>query len=210
MPRCAIMRVLNCICMMKPYFLVLSVLMVMGAGCVATEPAQKKTDEYISPEKQQMMDAKENSDQVGGYPEAVPGGEREVKIEAEKAKEYNKKVFSGEIIAGRYSPLLAFTPADYEKAAATGKLVVLYFYETGNSASEKDFSQLAAAFNAISDNGTVGFRVLLEDPNAKNIIEKFKAKAQTKVFMKGTSVIRTFTDSWRADQYKKEILLQTK
>lgn len=63
---------------MKVTFLFIGItLVLMGVGCAAASPVQdaKKAEsqEYISPEQQRMMDAKEKSDQVGGYPEAVPG-----------------------------------------------------------------------------------------------------------------------------------------
>lgn len=58
--------------MHKKYFIILALVLFAGFGCTAT-PAP--APEYTSPEKQQMMDAKEKSDQVGGYPEAIPGSE---------------------------------------------------------------------------------------------------------------------------------------
>lgn len=62
---------------MIQYFpIVFLAFLLVGAGCSVDLSSQKQNpSEYISPEKQQMMDAKENSDQVGGYPEAVPGQE---------------------------------------------------------------------------------------------------------------------------------------
>lgn len=55
--------------MRKKYFIILAFVLFTGFGCTTT-PAP--APEYVSPEKQQMMDAKEKSNQVGGYPEAIP------------------------------------------------------------------------------------------------------------------------------------------
>lgn len=190
--------------MIRYFSIIFLVFFLGGAGCSVNTASQKQNqNDYISPEKQQMMDAKENSGQVGGYPEAVPG--QEMMTEKEKAREYNKKVFTGQILAGYYSPLLVFNKTDYDKAIAAGKLVLLYIDAEACASCKKEIKDVITAFDGIGDNGTVGFVAQIQD-----IENKALAVPQTKVFLKGKQVIKKWTEVWNAEQYKKEILLLTK
>ncbi len=118
--------------------------------------------------------------------------------------------YKGATLAGKSSPLLDFTKADYEKATASGKLVVLYFYANWCPLCKAEFPVMQEAFNGLSSEGVIGFRVNYNDNQTDAdevaLAREFGVAYQhTKVFVKSGKQILKSPESWGKDRYLSEI-----
>ena len=115
--------------------------------------------------------------------------------------------FSGQVLAGTSSPLLDFNKVDYDKAVASGKLVAIYFYANWCPICKAEFPKMQEAFNKISDDKVVGFRVNYNDDQTdddeRELAREFGVAYQhTKVFVKNSQRILKAPESWNsADVY---------
>lgn len=118
--------------------------------------------------------------------------------------------FSGERLAGTTSPLLAFTKSDYDKALASNKLVVLYFYANWCPTCRAEFPKAEAAFRELTGTGVVGFRVNFNDnetdSDETSLAREFGVAYQhTKVFVKNRERVLKSPETWETDRYLQEI-----
>ncbi len=118
--------------------------------------------------------------------------------------------FSGTVLAGSTSPLIDFNKADYDKALASDKLVVLYFYATWCPICIAEFPQMQSAFNDLSSDKVVGFRVNFNDgdtdDNERALAQQFGVAYQhTKVFLKNGQRILKSPEGWDKQHYLREI-----
>lgn len=119
-------------------------------------------------------------------------------------------VYTGTVLAGTQSQLLDFTQADYDKAVASGNLVVLYFYASWCPICRAEFPVMQAAFNQLSQPNVVGFRVNFNDPQTdeaeKALAREFGVAYQhTKVFVKNGQRILKSPETWDQARYLTEI-----
>jgi thiol-disulfide isomerase/thioredoxin len=118
--------------------------------------------------------------------------------------------WSGTVLAGNTSPLLEYNKTDYEAAKNSGRLVVLYYYANWCPLCKAEFPKMQEAFNAITDQSVVGFRVNYKD-NETSPDESVLAKEHgvayqhTKVFVRGGERIGKYPDSWDVSRYNSEI-----
>ncbi|PIR57333.1 MAG: hypothetical protein COU72_01480 [Parcubacteria group bacterium CG10_big_fil_rev_8_21_14_0_10_41_35] len=119
--------------------------------------------------------------------------------------------FSGMVLAGSPSPLIDFKQADYEKAVASNRLVVLYFYANWCPVCAEETAQaLYPAFNELNRSDVVGFRVNFNDndtdENEKALAKEFGVAYQhTKVFVKDGERVLKSPESWDKSRYADEI-----
>jgi thiol-disulfide isomerase/thioredoxin len=120
--------------------------------------------------------------------------------------------FSGKILAGSSSPLLDFVRSDYDVAAKTDKLIILYFYANWCPICREEVpNALIPAFQELSGNSMViGFRVNYNDSDTdgdeRNLARELGVAYQhTKVFVKNGRRILKAPDSWRKERYISEI-----
>lgn len=118
--------------------------------------------------------------------------------------------FSGQILAGKSSPLLDFSKADFDKALASDKLVVLYFYANWCPICKAEFPKLQQVFNELTIDQIIGFRVNYNDnqtdSDEKALASQYGVAYQhTKVFIKNGQRIGKWPDSWNKDRYLSEI-----
>lgn len=118
--------------------------------------------------------------------------------------------YTGTVLAGKSAPLLDFVKADYDAAVKSDKLIILYFYANWCPICRVEFPQTQAAFNELTDDKVVGFRVNYKDnetdTDEKNIAREFGVPYQhTKVFLKNGKQILKAPDSWSKDRYLLEI-----
>jgi len=119
--------------------------------------------------------------------------------------------YAGTVIAGTSAPLVDFNHADYEKVIASDKLVVLYFYANWCPVCKQETSEaLYPAFNELSSDGVVGFRVNYNDSETdgfeKDLAREFGVAYQhTKVFVKNGARVLKSPESWDKDRYLGEI-----
>ncbi len=118
---------------------------------------------------------------------------------------------SGVMLAGKSSPLLDFTKADYEAAIKTDKLVVLYFYANWCPICKEEVkSALYPAFNELTTDKVIGIRINYKDsdttPDEVELARQFGVSYQhTKVFLKNGKQVLKAPDSWNKMRYLEEI-----
>lgn len=118
--------------------------------------------------------------------------------------------YSGKVIAGKSSPFLRYTKADYDKAKAAGKIIFLDFYANWCPTCRAEAPDLQAGFDSLTTDKVVGFRVDWEDSDTtdedKQITKDFTVLHQTtKIILKdGKEVTRT-QDQWDKDTFAQQI-----
>ncbi len=118
--------------------------------------------------------------------------------------------YTGTVLAGTSAPLLDFTKADYDTAVKSDKLVVLYFYAKWCPICKVEFPLAQAAFNELSSDKVIGFRVNYKDDQTDAdevaLAREFGVGYQhTKVFVKNGVKILKAPDSWNTIRYLSEI-----
>lgn len=118
--------------------------------------------------------------------------------------------FQGQVLAGSSSPLLEFNQADYQTALASNRLIVLYYYANWCPNCIAEFPKMQAAFNGLSGDDVVGFRVSFNDNETTDAEEDLArqhgvAYQHTKVFVKNGSRILKSPESWEQSRYEGEI-----
>ena len=118
--------------------------------------------------------------------------------------------FSGTVLAGSSSPLLEFNQADYNKALASDKLVMLYFYANWCPICKAEFPKMQQAFNQLSGSDVVGFRVSFNDTETTEqeeaLAKQFGVAYQhTKVALRNGQRVLKAPDSWDTQRYLDEI-----
>lgn len=114
--------------------------------------------------------------------------------------------FTGKQIAGNKSVLLEFNEADYQKAIAGDKLVVLFFYANWCPICKEEFPKFESAIEQLSHDGVVGFRVNFNDNETSTAEEALArefgvAYQHTKVFIKNGERVLKAPDSWDEARY---------
>lgn len=114
------------------------------------------------------------------------------------------------VLAGSSAPLIDFNKADYDSAAGSDKLVVLYFYATWCPICRAEEPELRAAFNELDRNDVVGFRVNFNDGDTdadeRDLAQQYQVPYQhTKVFIKNGQQLLKAPDSWNKNRYLTEI-----
>lgn len=118
--------------------------------------------------------------------------------------------YQGALLAGGESPLLDFVKADYDKAVASDKLVVLYFYANWCPICRAEFPRMQAAFNEISGDDVIAFRVNYNDNQTDDdevaLARQFGVGYQhTKVFVKNGQQVLKSPEGWDQERYLTEI-----
>jgi thiol-disulfide isomerase/thioredoxin len=119
--------------------------------------------------------------------------------------------YTGSILAGNSSPLLDFKKADYDKALVSGKPVLLYFYASWCPICKTETRDaLYPAFNELTSDGVVGFRVNYKDGDTDSdetaLARQFGVTYQhTKVILKNSEQVLKSGESWDKSRYLTEI-----
>lgn len=122
----------------------------------------------------------------------------------------NTATYTGAVLAGSTAPLLDFTQADFDAAMASDKLIVLYFYANWCPICREEFPKMQAAFNKLTSDEVVGFRVNFNDsdtdPDEKALAREHGIAYQhTKVFIKNKQQVLKSPESWEQSRYHTEI-----
>ena len=164
----------------------------MEEGKMMEDGSMMKNDEAMMEEDDHMM-------------------EEEGKMMEEGAMESGDVSFSGSVISGSNSPLLEFNEADYQKALASDKLVVLYFYANWCPLCKEEFGgETEPAFDDLTTDKVVGFRVHYNDNETtdrdKELAREFGIGYQhTKVFLKDGERVLKSPETCDKERYIEEI-----
>jgi len=121
-----------------------------------------------------------------------------------------KGTYIGQVLAGTSAPLLDFRKADYDKALQSNKTIFLYFYATWCPICRAELPELYAAFNELTTDKIIGFRVNFNDGDTDNderaLAQQFQVPYQhSKVFIRNGEAISKHPDSWGKERYLFEI-----
>ena len=181
---------------------IVAVVLVLG-GVVYYANQSRTQEDKMTQEKAMMekeaMEQKENDAMMEKKDEGTMMDEGETMMK-----------YSGAVLAGTSAPLLDFTKADYDAALKTDKLVALYFYANWCPTCKAEFPIMQEAFNELSTDKVIGFRVNYNDDQTdndeKNLAKEFGVAYQhTKVFVKNGQRILKSPESWDDKRYDMEI-----
>lgn len=118
--------------------------------------------------------------------------------------------FTGTVLAGSSSPLLEFNQADYDQALKANKIIVLYFYASWCPICRAEFPKMQQAFNQLTSDQVVGFRVNFNDTEVTDqeeaLAREFGVGYQhTKVILENGQRVLKAPDSWETSRYLEEI-----
>ena len=155
-------------------------------------------------------DNKNNDD--GNTGEAVRKDEGSASLQPPVEPSPQASQYQGVLLAGSQRlPLIAFNEADYATALASGDLVVLYFYANWCPICRAEFPKMEAAFNELTGDGVVGFRVNYKDNETEDAEEALASQygvayQHTKVFVKNGQRVLKSPESWEQARYLSEIV----
>lgn len=117
-----------------------------------------------------------------------------------------KVIFTGTFLAGDETVLLEYNEADYNKALANKKVVILYFDTAWCALCQQEFYSAALAFNLLTTKDIAGFRVNFNDnltsAAEQKIAQRFNVtEYHTKVILKNGKHVLTAADIWNTDRY---------
>lgn len=183
-------------------------LLVVGGGYYFSQQSESVNeldammdDDDAMMEKDSMMEDDEHGDTMM---------EDDKDAMMEEGEVMSDSSYSGQVLAGDEAPLLVFNQADYDKAVSEGKLVTLYFYANWCPICRAEFPKMEAAFNQLSSDEVVGFRVNFNDNETDDdevaLARKYGVPYQhTKVFVKNGEQVLKSPEEWDTQRYLNEI-----
>ena len=137
--------------------------------------------------------------------------DKEAVMEKEDSMEKKDNMLKeSQILAGSQAKLYEFSETEYASAKSSDKLIVLYFYANWCPICREEFPKMQSAFNELSQDNVVGFRVNFKDDETseaeESLAREFGVSYQhTKVFIKEGRQILKAPDSWSKKRYLEEI-----
>lgn len=114
---------------------------------------------------------------------------------------------TGTVLAGTTAPLLEYTDAEYQKALAGDKLIVLFFYAEWCPTCKAEFPRMQEAFNGYTNSDVIGFRVHYNDDlttaSMKALAQEHGVAYQhTKILIKNGVRVAKSPESWQTQTYR--------
>lgn len=109
--------------------------------------------------------------------------------------------YQGKVLAGKSAPFLEFNKADYDKALAEDKTILLDFYANWCPICRAEAPAIHEGFNSLTSDKVIGFRVNYKDSDTDKdeeaLAKDFKVPYQhTKVILKEGKEMSRSLDSW--------------
>lgn len=193
----------------------LGLLLILSLAIVACTPlAQQQVTDTLTASSNESMAEEISMPVPAPNSEAVDEmmvNEDSDSMEDDAMVENSKEIiFSGQVLAGDQSLLLDFNQADYDKALAANKTIVLYFYASWCPICRAEFPKMQSAFNKLNDSKVIGFRVnfndMQTDDSEKALAKQFGVAYQhTKVILQNGQRVLKAPDSWEESRYLEEI-----
>ena len=183
---------------------IVAIIIVGGFGYYAVKK-QARDNSKVMADKEKMMDKEDTM-----MEKKDEGVMMKDKDETLTDKNALMEKYTGAVLAGKSAPLLDFMKSDYDSAIKTDKLIVLYFYANWCPICKKEVPLLYQAFNELTAENVIGFRVNYKDDETdqeeENLAREYGVAYQhTKVFVKNSTRILKAPDSWSKDRYLSEI-----
>ncbi len=188
---------------------IIVVLLLIGAGLyVATMQQPASEDAMMMEDKDTIMDDGSHMSNDAMMDDSMEKKDDSMMMEGEVKME-GETSFRGAVIAGSSSPLLEFNQRDYESALAQDRVVVLYFYASWCPICREEFEYIKEAFDSVTDDSLVGFRVHFNDsevtPEMEALAREFGVAYQhTKVFIKSGERVLKSPEAWSTQRYLAE------
>jgi len=190
------------------------VVLVIIIGAVIYTQSNSRKNDSMTEEDEGMMQEEEvmrNDDAI--IEEEQMTGEDNGMMEGDDTMMENKSALnlSGKVIAGSSAKLIDYNKADFDAAAASDKLVVLYFYANWCPICREEVQNaLYPAFNELTRDDAVGFQVNYNDNQTDSDEEELArehgvAYQHTKVFLKNGQRVLKSPESWDKSRYFEEI-----
>lgn len=139
-----------------------------------------------------------------------PNETMEKKEDETMMKKEEGVMMKGTVLAGKTAKIFDFNKEDYEKAIASDKLIVLYFYANWCPICRLEIPKFYKSFDNLSTDRVIGFRINFNDGDTdndeKNLAREFGVAYQhTKVFLKNGQRILKSPETWNEERYLSEI-----
>lgn len=189
--------------------LLVAVIVVLGGAVYYANQTRTQEDKMEEEKSMREKEAREQKEKDAMI-EKKDGEMTKKDEEAMIGKGETKMKYSGAVLAGKSALLLDFMKADYDAVIKTDTLVVLYFYANWCPICTAEFPVMQKAFNELTTDKIVGFRVNYNDDQTdndeRNLARQFGVAYQhTKVFVKNSQRILKSPEGWDEQRYVTEI-----
>lgn len=219
------------------FVITLLALPLLGASCFTSAPSQNEQASSTQPEpvvqeelpvnptptedlvSEPIVESDQDRQATDNSPQELPNtidqeeGESEAEPLAEEnsaQEEVSQIAPTGTVLSGGQTPVIAFNQADYEKALAANKTIVLTFYANWCPTCKKQEVGFLEAMQEINDPNVVAFRVNYRDTETddaeEDLARKFGISVQhSKVILQNGQQVVKSPEFWEKDRYLQEV-----
>lgn len=189
------------------FIMLLSLVLLLFSACTQTNASETNKEvmvQEIEPNNDVMME--EKTEEIVEEPTSEQQNQETTNgVMMEKTS----NDYMGQLLAGTTTPYLQFNQADYEKALADGKTILLNFYAEWCPSCRAESPVIEEAFDSLKTTEVVGFRVKYKDGESqfeRDLAKQFGVAYQhTKVILKDGELALKSPETWSVERYLSEI-----